>query len=262
MADTKYVSIMLIPDGTDRRRGFRIRQWILKFILGFILFIFVGIILFFIFYGKVLTQAALADKLAKENHRLLRYQYKVQLLEDNIKQTREIVTRLTQLAGINIELPEIPGDSALFASLDETGIAVLSRSAVKDWSLPSGLPIKGFITQDYEVDDDKHYHPGIDIACKEGTPVLATAAGEVIYADTDLEYGLMVVLKHNDSVTTVYGHNKELLVKTGQKILAGSRIALSGNTGKSTAPHLHYEIKIKDKPINPLENPYDKNNKQ
>ncbi|RME27513.1 MAG: M23 family metallopeptidase, partial [Candidatus Zixiibacteriota bacterium] len=62
---------------------------------------------------------------------------------------------------------------------------------------------------------------------------------------------------HNDSVSTVYGHNDSLLVTVGQQVSVGSRIALSGNTGKSTAPHVHYELRINDKPINPLENPYD-----
>ena len=79
-----------------------------------------------------------------------------------------------------------------------------------------------------------------------------------MYADYDSVYGYMVVLRHDDSVATIYGHNKELLVELGQKVPAGGRVALSGNTGISTAPHLHYEMRIHDKPINPLENPYDK----
>ena len=72
----------------------------------------------------------------------------------------------------------------------------------------------------------------------------------------------MVVIQHNDSVSTLYGHNDSLLVREGEKVSVGSRIALSGNTGKSTAPHLHYEIHINEKPIDPLENPYDKENLQ
>jgi murein DD-endopeptidase MepM/ murein hydrolase activator NlpD len=68
------------------------------------------------------------------------------------------------------------------------------------------------------------------------------------------------VIKHNDSVSTVYGHNDTVLVEQGQQVMAGSRIALSGNSGKSTAPHVHYEVRIHDQPINPLDNPYDKEN--
>lgn len=258
MADTKYITLMLIPDGTESRRGYRMRQWVFKLIVGTAVVLVVGIVLFFAFYGKVLTRAAMADKLAKENERLLRYQYKVQLLEANLNQARDIVTRLTQMAGINIEFPELPDDSTLFASLDRQGLAVVSRSSAIDVSLPAGLPIQGFISQDFELDDPDHYHPGVDIACAEGTAVLATASGEVIYAGYDsLAYGYMIILQHNDTITSLYGHNSDLLVDSGQTVPAGSRIALSGNTGKSTAPHLHYEIRINDKPIDPLDNWYD-----
>lgn len=258
MAESKYYTIMLIPDGAEQRTGFRIRQWLLKAIIGFLIFLIVGIILFFTFYGKVLTRAAMADKLEKENEHLMKYQYKVQLLEQNLLQARDIVKRLTKIAGIDIEFPELPDDSALFAAMEHQSTATIPRSASSDFSTPSGLPITGFITQDFEIKDGKHFHPGIDIACAEGQPVLATASGEVVYADYDSTYGYMVVIQHNDSVTTVYGHNKELLVKKGDNILAGSRIALSGNTGKSTAPHVHYEIRINNKPINPLDYPNDK----
>ncbi len=259
---SKFVTVMLIPDGAENRRGFRIRQWVLKSIVIGIAVILIGIIVFFTFYGKVLTRAATADKLAKENERLLRYQYKVQLLEDNLVKAREIVTRLTQIAGIDIEFPEIPDDSTIFASVEQKQGATVERQLSNDLSLPSGMPIQGFITQDFDTANDNHFHPGVDIACAIGTPVLATASGLVEYADYDSTYGYMVVLRHNDTVQTVYGHNEELLVKPGQQVLAGSRIALSGNTGVSTAPHLHYEIRINDEPIDPMENPYDKKNQQ
>jgi len=68
----------------------------------------------------------------------------------------------------------------------------------------------------------------------------------------------MLILRHNDSVTTVYGHNEKVLVEKGQQVRVGSRIAESGNSGVSTAPHLHYEVRINGEPIDPLDNPYDK----
>ena len=260
MGQARYVTVMLIPDGTESRRGFRIRQWLLKCILGFLAAILIGIVLFFAFYGTVLTRAAMADRLEEENKRLLRYQYKVKMLEDNLKQTRDIVTRLVKLAGIDFEFPEIPSDSTIFAQLDRSATIMAERSAIGDMGFPSGLPLQGFISQDFEIEDQQRYHPGIDIASVEGRPVLATAAGLVMYAEYDSVYGLTVILRHNDSVTTLYGHNSELLVKPGQRVPAGGRLALSGNTGRSSAPHLHYEIRINDKPINPLEIRHEKNN--
>lgn len=249
----KYVTVMIIPEGAEARRGIRMRQWHYRAILGAVGLLMLGILLFFIFYGQIMSKALLADKLQKENERLLKYQYKVQLLERNLNQTRAIVTRLINLAGVDIEFPVMPDDSTLFASLDEAGMAAVARAAGPDLSMPLGLPVKGFVTQDFILDDSTHYHPGIDIACSEGTPVLATATGEVVMTGFDDIYGNIVVIKHNDSITTLYGHNREILVEPGEKVLPGSRIALSGNTGKSTAPHVHYEVRVNEEPINPME---------
>lgn len=244
---------MIIPDGTESRRGFRVRTWILKLILGSVGVVLIGIVMFFAFYSTMLSRAAMTEQLRAENQQLLRYQYKVDLLEENLGQAREIVGRLTELAGIDFQFPDMPDDSTLFASLDVPKRAVLPRPPVPDWTVPTGLPIQGPISQEFEPENNQRFHPGIDIACAEGTPVLATAAGVVIVATFDSIYGYMVIVEHNDTMHTVYGHNRELLVETGRQVLAGGRIAMSGNTGKSTAPHVHYEVRINNQPVNPLE---------
>jgi murein DD-endopeptidase MepM/ murein hydrolase activator NlpD len=258
MSQSKFVTIMIIPDGAEERRGFRIRAWLLKAFVGLTALVVLGIMLFFIFNGKVLSRAATTERLIDENERLLRYQYKVQMLEENLKQARDIVSRLTQLAGIDYQFPELVDDSTFLAAFDEQSPAVIFRPEGTDMTLPSGLPVQGFISRDFEINDTGQYHPGVDIACAEGTPVLATANGTVVFADYDSTYGYMVVLQHNDSITSIYGHNSRLLVETGQEVPAAGRIALSGNTGKSTAPHVHYEVRIHDQPINPLDKWYDK----
>lgn len=258
---TKYVTVMLVPDGTESRRQWRIPNWVLRLVVGSVIFVLVGIVVFFALYGKVLSRAAMTEKLQAENESLRRYRYKVQLLEENLMQARTIVSKLTRMAGVDFEFPEMPDDSSIFSQLDGAGVAIVARSAGGDYSTPEGMPIEGFVTQQYDVEGD-HYHPGIDIACAVGTPVLATGSAVAEYIGYDSLYGNMMVLRHNDSVTTVYGHLEKTLVDVGQPILVGSRIALSGNTGQSTAPHLHYEIRIYDEPINPLDNPYDEENKQ
>ena len=258
MAESRFVTILFIPEGRESQRSFRVRSWVLKAIAGGAILLLLGIVVFFAAYSHVMYRAAMADTLKEENERLLRYQYKVKILEENIHQMRQVVTRLTTLAGIDYEFPEIPEDSVLFAELENRQAGTTPVVPVAgESSLPTGLPLKGFISQDFEMDDQDQEHPGVDIACAVGTPVLATAPGLVVYADFDSTYGNMLVLRHNDSVTSVYGHNDTLLVGIGEEVLAGSRVALSGNTGLSTAPHLHYEIRINDKPINPLESPYD-----
>lgn len=254
----KFLTIMLVPDGTEARATWRIRQWILQVIIWGVALLLLGIILFFVFYSHVLSRAARTDQLIEENKALLRYRYKVQLLEENLAEAQQFVSRMAAMAGVDYEFPEIPDDSTIFAELENPQGAVLYRLSSHDMNFPSGLPVQGFITQDFEVKDGDHYHPGIDIACAIGTPVLATAGGEVLSASYDSTYGKILVIRHSDSVSTVYGHNDSLLVDVGQSLLAGSRIALSGSTGRSTAPHLHYEVRIHDQPINPLDSKNDK----
>lgn len=253
MRKARYVTVMFIPEGGEQRSGFRIRYWMLKTgaVLGVLLIVAIAVFIFFA--ANLMSQASTAQTLAQENEELRRYQYKVALLEENLRQARDVVTRLTEMAGIDFTFPELPADSILFAQMDEQTGAVVTQVAGRDWSMPSGLPIEGFVSQGFEIEKRNQYHPGIDIACAEGTPVLATAAGHVAYAAFDSTYGFMIVLQHNDTVQSIYGHNQKLLVQPGQDVLAGSRIALSGNTGVSTAPHLHYEVRINDQPINPLE---------
>jgi murein DD-endopeptidase MepM/ murein hydrolase activator NlpD len=95
-------------------------------------------------------------------------------------------------------------------------------------------------------------HKGLDIAADVGEPVYAAAAGEVIYASNGMRgYGNAVVVRRDDRSTSLYAHNSELKVKAGQKVTQGELIALLGNTGHSTGPHVHFEIRNGDTPVNP-----------
>ena len=94
-------------------------------------------------------------------------------------------------------------------------------------------------------------HEGIDIASKHGHPVRASADGRVVFSGWKGGYGNVVVLEHADDVQTWYGHLSKALVKQGQKVLKASTIGLVGSTGHSTGPHLHFEVRIHGRPIDP-----------
>jgi murein DD-endopeptidase MepM/ murein hydrolase activator NlpD len=96
------------------------------------------------------------------------------------------------------------------------------------------------------------FHSGIDFALPSGTPVRATGAGKVIRAGRNGGYGNMVEIRHANGLTTRYAHMSRILVKTGQKISAGAIVGKSGNTGRSTGPHLHYEVRQNDRAVNPM----------
>ncbi len=96
-------------------------------------------------------------------------------------------------------------------------------------------------------------HRGMDIAADIGEPVIAMSDGEVVYSDNKMRgYGNVVVIKHADNVTTLYAHNSKLIAKVGEKVSKGTLVALLGNTGRSTGPHVHFEIRQGKDAIDPL----------
>jgi lipoprotein NlpD len=112
-------------------------------------------------------------------------------------------------------------------------------------------PLKGVLYGRYGVRAGKR-HDGIDIAAPEGTPVLAAAAGVVIYAGEQAGYGAIVILKHEGGLVTLYAHNARILVEEGARVRKGEPIARVGQTGKTTGPHLHFEVRDGTRPRNPL----------
>jgi murein DD-endopeptidase MepM/ murein hydrolase activator NlpD len=96
-------------------------------------------------------------------------------------------------------------------------------------------------------------HHGIDIPARTGTSVVAAEDGRVIYAASKIRgYGKMVIVSHGRGIKTVYAHNSKIMVKKGQKVYRGQVISKVGATGRATGPHLHFEVRSKNKPLNPV----------
>jgi murein DD-endopeptidase MepM/ murein hydrolase activator NlpD len=95
-------------------------------------------------------------------------------------------------------------------------------------------------------------HDGIDIAAPEGTPVSAADDGTVLFAGEQAGYGALVIVRHEGDLLTLYAHNARVLVKEGQRVRRGQPVATVGQTGKTTGPHLHFEVRAGTRPRNPL----------
>lgn len=96
-------------------------------------------------------------------------------------------------------------------------------------------------------------HSGLDLAAPKGTPIKAAGAGQVLSIGWRGAYGRVVEIDHGQGLTTIYAHMDKYIVKKGQAVAAGQNIGQVGNTGRSTGPHLHFEVRVNDLPIDPLE---------
>ena len=123
-------------------------------------------------------------------------------------------------------------------------------------STPKGWPTRGWLSSYFGQRKSPFtgrtvMHEGLDIAANTGTPVTVTADGIVVRVEYSPTYGNTVVVDHGYGYQTLYAHNSRNLVKVGQRVKRGDRIAQVGNTGMSTGPHLHYEVHLNGVPINP-----------
>jgi murein DD-endopeptidase MepM/ murein hydrolase activator NlpD len=112
-------------------------------------------------------------------------------------------------------------------------------------------PVSGPVTSGFGMRWGR-MHEGIDIAVPSGTPVHAAADGRIVYAGWMSGYGNLVVVDHGDGLATAYGHNTSVAVWVGQDVTAGQEIAISGSTGHSTGPHVHFEVRLNGAPVDPL----------
>jgi murein DD-endopeptidase MepM/ murein hydrolase activator NlpD len=116
---------------------------------------------------------------------------------------------------------------------------------------PLEWPLQGVLYGRYGVRAGKR-HDGIDISAPEGTPVVAAAAGTVLHAGEQAGYGQIVILQHEGGLLTLYAHNSRLLVAQGERVRQGQPIARVGQTGRTSGPHLHFEVREGTRPKNPL----------
>ncbi len=160
---------------------------------------------------------------------------------------KEMHQELTQLQGA--------------ASKQETSLQTLIEYFEDKRSLyastPSVWPVRGWVTSSFgsrisPFTGTTQFHEGIDIATPDGTPVIAPADGVVVKAGFEAGYGNMVEISHGYGLKTVFGHNSRLNVQPGQRVKRGDIISYSGNSGSSTGPHVHYEVRVNGLPVNPL----------
>lgn len=163
----------------------------------------------------------------------------------------QLESELAALATLGDRVREIAGVSAT-PSL-ERGSNRDTKQESPDRQLDH-RPAAGPVSRAFgEPADDGRPHPGIDLAGAEGDSVFAAGAGRVASIDADTDYGNRIVIDHGNGLSTVYGHNRDVVPKVGDLVRSGQLIAHLGSTGRSSAPHLHFEVRQDGVPEDPVD---------
>jgi murein DD-endopeptidase MepM/ murein hydrolase activator NlpD len=154
-------------------------------------------------------------------------------------------------------LDQLQTETRLEELQQEELLAVLRSNQNFFASTPSIWPTEGFVTSGFGYRSSpftgrREFHQGVDIAGPPGTPVYATANGQVIFAGKDGAFGLSVNINHGASIVTSYSHLHSIAVKVGQSVSRGELVGYMGSTGRATGPHLHYEVRLNGIPVDPM----------
>lgn len=200
-------------------------------------------------------QAARVPGLSAEVRQLRRDRVKMRELAQTVEHLSAEYAKVRAMLGPDsASLPAVetaaPGDTAKADSA--AGDAEGETAARPRSSLPHGWPLaaRGFVTRGH-LARIRGSHPGMDIAVASGSRILAAGGGTVAEVGEDSVYGRFVRIAHPDGYESLYAHASSLLVRPHQRVPAGRVIALSGSTGVSTAPHLHFEIRKDGRPVDP-----------
>ncbi len=275
----RYIDFLIVPEGNSKSYKFKLSYFHTWLIVGIVSAILIFAIVFSLLHGELVYRILARKSLVQENEKLKRYNARVVELEKELKDYKNFVNKVANLAGVKYEagsakqltyLPDNPdaeekGSHSLSPSQDERKMtygdeasigALPNPLAVNSDSLkhiPMGAPIEGWVTKEFTVKNPKAGgdHPGVDFATKIGTKVKATADGKVVISGWDDLYGNEVAIDHGNGYVTYFGHNLKILVSVGALVHRSDVIALSGSSGRSSAPHLHYEIKKDGVAIDP-----------
>lgn len=274
----RYYIFIVTHDWDGQLRRIRIPvQWVVLFVI----FALVGA-------GTLLGLAGSYTRMLSKMHMLndLREQRAtlVQQLASARQETRQTRAEVASLGSLATEVSSLysfgrrlaPGGSHLEEVSDSADTAHLYNASLRNFEVletgaldghlldrlgeqlwrPDLWPVQGWISSSFGERRDPFtgegsFHPGIDIAVDVGTPVHVTANGLVAYAAHLGGYGNCVIVNHGHGFTTVYAHLSGFAVTAGEQVTEGEVIGYSGDSGRSTGPHLHYEVRINNVPVNP-----------
>jgi murein DD-endopeptidase MepM/ murein hydrolase activator NlpD len=252
-ADRNSITVTIAPAQAERTFQIDLPRWSLRLLGAILVASFVLVLVGGVLYGKLIRDAVVLREVKQENEILRARAARLEEIESDVAQLDRVRRQLYAIAGVqeaeagsveqtgsevSAARAAASGDGAIASDAGESA----SIQVVADSPLTS-VPIRGPISRGFGVASGRSpEHSGVDVAGREGADVAAAGDGTVAFAGQDETFGNMLIIRHADGWETRYGHNEQLLVAQGDSVHAGQVIALLGSTGKSSAPHLHFEI--------------------
>jgi murein DD-endopeptidase MepM/ murein hydrolase activator NlpD len=269
MSKTRYITIQIIPDDSSDAWTIKLRYRFFEFLFYAIIIALFAVALAAVkitqINGKVLT----ANHLAEINQRLVIKQEKMTLLEHEITLIAEQERKIRGIVGTFIT--ENASDTA--DETEKNHLNTFSQSDLDKYiadihaiekkskgpalfpsrdEIPNIWPVAGIISQPYNNGTNPEaHHEGVDIIAENNALVMSAARGIVIQSGQDRDLGRYIKIDHAYNVQTVYGHLSRSFVQVGDHVNKGTTLGTVGNSGNSFGPHLHYEISIKGKSVDP-----------
>jgi len=275
MARGGRINLLIVVDQSEKSYQWSLSTFSLKLIAVAAALSVLMSLAAIILAWRVAVQSREISELAAENKRLSAVTLEANQLKEEIGEYRNFARRLCEMVGVEfpdsvlagagtsaytMELPAFIDSLDTIPGSDVFNLRAISEAPLPNElrppseNLPAGAPMRGQASRGFNPGEQNLalQHFGLDIAGREGSPVFATANGLVEFAGWDEAMGNTIVLNHENGYKTVYGHNSVMMVEKGDKVQFGDIICLSGNSGISSAPHLHYEIRYNDQPVDPL----------
>jgi murein DD-endopeptidase MepM/ murein hydrolase activator NlpD len=258
-------TLMVHREGALQSRQVRVSAWAARLAIGLAITIVIAAILAVVFYGPTARAAARSPFLEREVARLKEENGRVLELARRLDEVESRYAQLRGMLGASVTLPSTtPAAGEGKAGEEKLYVAppiVAGAPAPADSATATGpsvprrwpLSVGSYRTRGLAVGDPGlEAHSGIDLAVPVGSDVRATGGGQVTETGTDPAYGFYIRINHGSGYQSMYGHLSRIIVARGDAVRAGQVIGLSGNTGRSTAPHLHFEILRAGRSVDPL----------
>jgi murein DD-endopeptidase MepM/ murein hydrolase activator NlpD len=239
----KGYSIVITPDDSTSSRHYFLTKKSIVFISILVIVIVIAGVVAALNYTSVSVKAMEVDMLRRRNAQLEQEFAKIEEIREDLRIAEANNRKIKVMLGIE-KTPEVVEPSITEISPNYTEIEVLKE--IQE-NIPALLPTMGQVSREF---GPGHY--GLDIAAPQFSPVIAAGSGIVNGTGWDSLYGNYIVVEHNKNYSTFYGHLNSIEVLDGSRISGGQIIGTVGSTGRSTSPHLHYEVRFRSEPVDPM----------